>query len=33
MFTNRGGLMTTEKVKFYKNKVQAENQFIGIVGR
>ena len=27
-----GGRMTTEKVKFYKSKVQAERQFIGIVG-
>ena len=28
----KGGHMTTEKVKFYKSKVQAENQFKGIVG-
>ena len=27
-----GGRMTTEKVKFYKSKVQAENQFKNIVG-
>ncbi|MCK4526085.1 hypothetical protein KAW18_01835 [candidate division WOR-3 bacterium] len=27
-----GGRMTTEKVKFYKTKVQAENQFKNMVG-
>jgi len=27
----KGGRMTTKKVKFYKSKVQAENQFKGIV--
>ena len=27
-----GGRMTTEKVKFYKSKAQAENQFKAIVG-
>ena len=32
MVIEEGGRMTTEKVKFYKSKVQAERQFNGIVG-
>lgn len=32
MVIEEGGRMTTEKVKFYKSKVQAENQFKNIVG-
>ena len=32
MVIEEGGQMTTEKVKFYKTKVQAENQFKNIVG-
>lgn len=33
MVIEKGGRMTTEKVKFYKSKAQAENQFRGIVGK